>query len=371
MPTVNIRSLLRFWAIVLCLIATTGELRLQAQERTRANDRTNVANNGESKSNELSAEERLDSLLAVQIPDSLLKGVKLYRYTPKIGSSQLFQPKVGALYSSPSSQWDIDVRWDSVATYTIENSWNGTDLVPPTIVDFEDFIGLKLQENELSIRTQLIRESKAQQEESRGLLDFRISVPGGENSAFTTIFGTDEVSLRVNGSANMNVGASIQKLDDGTLPEDLRTRVDPTFNQNLQLNIQGNIGDKLTIATDWDTERQFDFQNRLSIVYEGYEDEIIKSIEMGNVSMETGNSLVSGGKSLFGIKAISELATEVNTKTENIGARRLHTIMTTLLEQPLFEHPKKGQKKLKITAKYVKEALGDIVFDEDLSRYIL
>ena len=71
------------------------------------------------------------------------------------------------------------------------------------------------------------------------------------------------------------------------------------------------------------------------------------------------------------IKAISELATEVNTKTENIGARRLHTIMTTLLEQPLFEHPKKGQKKLKITAKYVKEALGDIVFDEDLSRYIL
>ena len=97
----------------------------------------------------------------------------------------------------------------------------------------------------------------------------------------------------------MNVGASIQKLDDGTLPEDLRTRVDPTFNQNLQLNIQGNIGDKSFIATDWDTERQFDFQNRLSIVYEGYEDEIIKSIEMGNVSMETGNSSVSGGKITF------------------------------------------------------------------------
>jgi ATP-dependent HslUV protease ATP-binding subunit HslU len=71
------------------------------------------------------------------------------------------------------------------------------------------------------------------------------------------------------------------------------------------------------------------------------------------------------------IKAISELATEVNTKTENIGARRLHTIMTTLLEDPLFEHPKSGQKSIKITAKYVKEALGDIVVDQDLSRYIL
>ena len=71
------------------------------------------------------------------------------------------------------------------------------------------------------------------------------------------------------------------------------------------------------------------------------------------------------------IKAISELATEVNTKTENIGARRLHTIMTTLLETPLFEHPKSGQKKIKITAKYVNDSLGDIVVDQDLSRYIL
>ena len=45
------------------------------------------------------------------------------------------------------------------------------------------------------------------------------------------------------------------------------------------------------------------------------------------------------------IKAIAELASEVNSKMENIGARRLHTIMTTLLEKPLFEHPKRGNKK--------------------------
>jgi len=72
-----------------------------------------------------------------------------------------------------------------------------------------------------------------------------------------------------------------------------------------------------------------------------------------------------------GIDKIAELATEINQNVENIGARRLHTIMTTLLETPLFEHPKSGQKKIKITAKYVKDALGDIVVDQDLSRYIL
>ena len=71
------------------------------------------------------------------------------------------------------------------------------------------------------------------------------------------------------------------------------------------------------------------------------------------------------------IKKISEIATEVNSKTENIGARRLHTIMTTLLEKPLFEQPKKDEKKIKITAKYVKDTLDEIAYDQDLSRYVL
>tara|TARA_B100001245_G_C22591818_1_gene293636 strand:- start:228 stop:566 length:339 start_codon:yes stop_codon:yes gene_type:complete len=71
------------------------------------------------------------------------------------------------------------------------------------------------------------------------------------------------------------------------------------------------------------------------------------------------------------IRAIAELASLVNGKTENIGARRLHTIMTTLLEKPLFQHPKRGEKKIKITAKYVQDTLKDIVEDQDLSRYIL
>jgi ATP-dependent HslUV protease ATP-binding subunit HslU len=71
------------------------------------------------------------------------------------------------------------------------------------------------------------------------------------------------------------------------------------------------------------------------------------------------------------IKAIAKLASDVNGKMENIGARRLHTIMTTLLEKPLFEHPKRGEKKIKITAKIVKESLEGIIEDPDLSRYIL
>ncbi|RKY84524.1 HslU--HslV peptidase ATPase subunit [candidate division KSB1 bacterium] len=71
------------------------------------------------------------------------------------------------------------------------------------------------------------------------------------------------------------------------------------------------------------------------------------------------------------IEEIAKIATEVNERTENIGARRLHTIMTTLLEDILFEVPDVENKDILITAKVVREKLQDIVKDEDLSRYIL
>lgn len=71
------------------------------------------------------------------------------------------------------------------------------------------------------------------------------------------------------------------------------------------------------------------------------------------------------------IKAIAEIATEVNNKTENIGARRLHTIMTTLLDDYMFEHSAKKVKKIIITKTVVDKKLEGIAQDEDLSRYIL
>jgi len=72
-----------------------------------------------------------------------------------------------------------------------------------------------------------------------------------------------------------------------------------------------------------------------------------------------------------GICEIARIATSVNTKAENIGARRLHTIMTTLLEELLFNVPEMKKKKMVIDAKEVKKKLEAIVKDEDLSKYIL
>jgi ATP-dependent HslUV protease ATP-binding subunit HslU len=71
------------------------------------------------------------------------------------------------------------------------------------------------------------------------------------------------------------------------------------------------------------------------------------------------------------ISEIARIATLVNTKSENIGARRLHTIMSTLLEEILYNVPEMGTQDIKINGKMVKEKLEAIIEDEDLSRYIL
>lgn len=71
------------------------------------------------------------------------------------------------------------------------------------------------------------------------------------------------------------------------------------------------------------------------------------------------------------IRAIAKIATDVNNSTENIGARRLHTIMTTLLDEYLFEMTGKKDLIVSITSKIVDEKLSDIAEDQDLSRYIL
>ena len=71
------------------------------------------------------------------------------------------------------------------------------------------------------------------------------------------------------------------------------------------------------------------------------------------------------------IEEIAETATVVNEQAQNIGARRLHTIMTTLLEDLLFEVPNASISSKRITRAHVREKLQDIVSDEDLSRYIL
>ena len=71
------------------------------------------------------------------------------------------------------------------------------------------------------------------------------------------------------------------------------------------------------------------------------------------------------------VAEIARIAAEVNGRTENIGARRLHTVMERLLDQISFDAPEMGGRELTIDATYVRERLEPILHDQDLSRFIL
>ncbi len=244
----------------------------------------------------------------VQTADSTVRIDSVYFPNPKWHRVVTpFRRKRSLLIQPDFPDDKIVVTRDSSGYYSVQRQVMGMPASLVTRYNPDEYDSLSLRHNLHENWVSLIQEANLKREIKKGLLDFKINIPGGRKSAFTTIFGKPEVNLRVTGTANMNIGASIQKTADPSLPPDQQKRVDPTFNQNLKLNIQGTIGDKLNVSTDWDTERPFDYQNRLKLEYTGYDDEILKSVEMGNVSMETGNSLIRGGGALFGIKSVAKL----------------------------------------------------------------
>ncbi|MFH1195486.1 MAG: cell surface protein SprA [bacterium] len=125
-------------------------------------------------------------------------------------------------------------------------------------------------------------------------------------TGFFTIFGKPEISIKINGAVDIH-GAWRNETTEGLTASALgNTRNEPDFKQQVQINVSGTIGDKLNISADWNTERTFEYENQLKLKYTGYDDEIVQSIEAGNVSLQT-SPLVGGSEALFGIKSLFKI----------------------------------------------------------------
>ena len=118
------------------------------------------------------------------------------------------------------------------------------------------------------------------------------------------IFGPGGVRITTNGSAELKIGANMRNVDNPSLSEENRKVFAFDFNEKINLNLTGKVGDKVNMDFNYNSDATFTFDTQnLKLRYEGKEDEIIKLIEAGNVSLPTNSSLIRGATSLFGVRA--------------------------------------------------------------------
>lgn len=123
-----------------------------------------------------------------------------------------------------------------------------------------------------------------------------------KSDLFESIFGGNTIEIIPQGSVEMDLGVLYTKQDNPAFSPRNRSNTSFDFNQRISLSLIGQVGERLRITANYDTQSTFDFQNQIKLEYTPTEDDIIRSIEVGNVSMPLNTSLIQGAQNLFGVK---------------------------------------------------------------------
>ncbi len=205
-------------------------------------------------------------------------------------------------------------------TYEFVNKVGDFTYRAPTTMSFKDYQKYKLNKD--------IKDYWKERAQVAGTAEGKRLIPkiyvGGK--AFETIFGSNTIDIRPQGSAEVSFGILVNKRDDPNLDFRQRRVASFDFNEAIQMNVIAKIGDKIEFKANYNTESSFNFENTLKLKYEGDEDEIIKLIEAGNVNLPLRSTLIRGSQSLFGIKTILQFGkttvtavySEQQSETKNI-----------------------------------------------------
>jgi cell surface protein SprA len=116
------------------------------------------------------------------------------------------------------------------------------------------------------------------------------------------IFGGSYIDIRPAGSLTLKLGAKYNVNRNPALTLRQQSVGDFIFEQNMNLSLSGQVGTKLKLTFNYDTKAAFDFDNQMKFDYAGQPTDILRKLDLGNVSMPLNNSLITGGSNLFGIK---------------------------------------------------------------------
>ena len=196
----------------------------------------------------------------------------------------------------PSSVEQTIVYDPSTGTYVFkETIGDGLNYRNPSMMTLEEYLEYERKKSQ----SQNWKDKIDEQTASSQPMEFPIKIG---SKAFENFFGSDQITIRPQGSVELSFGVNSSRYDNPILPVKQRkiTRFD--FQQQIQLNLVGQIGTKLKVGTSYNTQAAFDFDNISKLEYTGNEDQIMQKIELGNVAMQLPTSLIQGSQTLFGAK---------------------------------------------------------------------
>ena len=200
-----------------------------------------------------------------------------------------------------SLDWPININYGVVydpitGQYIVQQTIGDTlEFRPSSLFSLEEYLNYDMEGN----LSEFWDDLQGEDDEANRAFAPKLEI---DSELFEMLFGTNEIEIIPQGSAELTFGINSSNTENPRIPERQRRVTTFAFDQRIQLNITGKIGDKIELGTQYNTESLFDFENQMNIGFQGEEDDILKSIEAGNISLPLQGTLITGSQSLFGVK---------------------------------------------------------------------
>ncbi len=232
------------------------------------------------------------------IPDSLLNARWKVQRTLPITVADLHSNGTDLTLPENLKQ-TIDYN-DTLGYYIFGNRMAGTYLQAPLAMTRDEY----MKWSEKRMLEKMFREKNTETFQAKGKEKFDFTDMHFDLGPAEKIFGPGGVRVTTQGTAELKFGATMKNIQNPSLPIRRRKTTNIDFDEKINFNMTGKVGDKVNMNLNYNTDATFDYDaQNMKLKYDGKEDEIIKLVEGGNVSFPSNSSLIRGSSSLFGIRS--------------------------------------------------------------------
>lgn len=206
-----------------------------------------------------------------------------------------------SLYLKLPSDYTQDIQYDpSTGNFLITPKVGSFNTGRPYIMDFDEY---NLYQTKRAIQNNWKANNQRSSSDNSFLDDFLNPQINLGIAGIDKIFGSDQITVVPTGNVDISLGLSYYNIDNDALAKRVRRNVNFDFTQDIQLGVNGKVGDKMNVGINYNTQAMFDYENRKKVDYNGEEDEIIQKIEAGDITFPLDNTLIPGSSTLFGIRS--------------------------------------------------------------------